>query len=60
MSKTIKKNFTVTPEEWELAKQKSLIKFGYINVSGYLRSLIVSDETFLDGFEDLTEFKKYK
>ena len=60
MSKTKKRDFTANDEEWEMARQKSLIKFGFVNRSGYIRQLIVNDETYSDGFDKLDEFKKYK
>ena len=60
MSKTKKRDFTATNEEWEMARRKSLIKFGFVNRSGYIRQLIVNDETFADGFEQIDELKKYK
>lgn len=60
MGKTIKKNYTITPEEFEMAQQKSRVKFGYINVSGYLRNLIVNDETYKEKLNSLKEFQKFK
>jgi len=60
MGKTKKENITITPEEWEMAREKSLIKFGFVNRSGYIRQLIVNDKTYSDGFDKLDEFKKYK
>ena len=60
MSKTKKENISITPDEWELARKKSLVKFGYVNRSGYIRQLIVNDETYAEGFKDVKEFKRFK
>ena len=44
--KTVKKNYTVTLKELELARYKSSVKYGQQNVSGYIRGLIRNDETY--------------
>ena len=41
--KTIKKNITIAPTEWEMARKKSFKIFGKNNVSGYIRQLINKD-----------------
>jgi hypothetical protein len=46
MSKTKKRAITITDEEWETAREKSVYKFGYENRSGYIRQLIINDQNY--------------
>tara|TARA_R110000787_G_scaffold124673_4_gene235700 strand:+ start:721 stop:870 length:150 start_codon:yes stop_codon:yes gene_type:complete len=44
-AKTVKKNITITPEQWEIAKTESVKVFGQENVSGYIGYLITNSKS---------------
>ncbi len=44
MSRTIKKNITITPLAWEKARKESVKVFGFENCSGYINQLILKKD----------------
>ncbi len=44
-SKTVKKNITITPEQWEIAREESIKVFGKENVSGFFGYLVTNLKT---------------
>jgi len=41
MSRTVKKNITISPLAWEKARKESIKVFGFENRSGYINQLIL-------------------